>query len=43
MHHVAQFVADLRDEPLEAFAAATVAATRAAFPALAAGHGDDDR
>jgi TatD DNase family protein len=37
VHHVAQFVADLRDEPLEAFAAATVAATRAAFPALAVG------
>jgi TatD DNase family protein len=33
--HVAQFVADLRDEPLDAFAAATVAATRSAFPALA--------
>lgn len=33
--HVAQFVADLRDEPLESFAATTVASTRAAFPALA--------
>jgi TatD DNase family protein len=32
--HVARFVADLRDEPLAAFAAATVAATRTAFPAL---------
>ena len=33
--HVARFVADLRDEPIDAFAAATVAATRSAFPALA--------
>jgi TatD DNase family protein len=32
--HVARFVADLRDEPLASFAAATVAATRTAFPAL---------
>jgi TatD DNase family protein len=34
--HVARFVADLRDEPLESFAAATVSATRQAFPALSA-------
>lgn len=33
--HTAQFVADLRDEPLDSFAAATVAATLAAFPGLA--------
>lgn len=33
--HVARFIADLRDEPLGPFAAATVAATRQAFPALA--------
>ena len=33
--HVAQFVADLRDEPFDSFAAATVAASRSAFPALA--------
>ncbi len=32
--HVARFVADLRDVPLAEFAAATVAATRCAFPAL---------
>lgn len=37
--HVARFVADLRDEPLPAFAAATVAATRSAFPALGPTHG----
>jgi TatD DNase family protein len=33
--HTAQFVADLRDEPLDTFAAATVAATLDAFPRLA--------
>ena len=32
--HVAQFLADLRDTPLEVFCAATVAATRCAFPGL---------
>ena len=32
--HVAQFLADLRDEPLEAVRASTVAATMDAFPAL---------
>lgn len=32
--HVARFIADLRDLPLEQFAAATCAATRAAFPCL---------
>ena len=37
VHHVAQFVADLRGVPLGDLAAATVRATRAAFPALATG------
>jgi len=39
--HVAQFIADLRDTGLEVFAAATVAATRDAFPRLALPCGGD--
>ena len=43
VHHVAQFVADLRGVALHDLAATTVLATREAFPALAVAVGDRER
>lgn len=43
VHHVAQFVADLRGVALAELAATTVQATRDAFPALAVAAGDRER